>query len=76
MIKVFSRIRRGLGDLPHCGPHPGTEIFFALVLISSIAGGWVGFLVSTVLYGSIYLWGAYERAKDDEYFERLDNGNN
>ena len=76
MKKFLSRIRKGCGDLPRCGPHPGTEIVIVLILIGGVTAGWMGLLISTVIYGSMYLWGAYERAKDEEFFERTENGNN
>jgi len=74
MLKALKCIRMGMGNLPHCGRHPGTDFFAIMVMISGLAcgnsGGLAGVIfgssMAALCFGSIYLYGAYSRAKFDE----------
>lgn len=70
VMKMLRQIRRGCGTLPHLGPHPGTWILVALVAMGAIAGTWLGAGIMLLLFGPIYLAGAYSRAKDSDCIER------
>ena len=64
---------RGLGTLPGYGPHPGTSAIAALTAVSSLSGAlsaglygaFLGAGVMLIGMGPFYLWGAYERGRDN-----------
>lgn len=70
-MRVLTQIWRGCGSLPHVGNHPGTAICVGLTLITGLAGaqsgGLPGFCFGAALgclvYGPMYLYGAYSRAE-------------
>lgn len=74
LANVLRRIIRGCGDLPGYGPHPGTPVLVVLIGLGAIAGlgraGWrgglFGALVMGVIFGSMYLYGAYDREQLSE----------
>lgn len=78
MIKIFKQTIRGIGTLPHVGEHPGTGMVIFLILITGLAGaqkgGWFGFMVASafalIVYGPMYLWGAYDRAQTSDRIEK------
>jgi len=68
MKRFLKQARRGMGTLPHVGSHPGTEMFIFFVLTFGLAGGWVGAGVGLLIFGVVYMYGAYDRA---EFSDRL-----
>lgn len=80
-MKVVRQIVRGCRDLPHVGPHPGTDILIIFLLMGALAGargGWWGVLggasITAVAFVPIYLWGAYSRANDSDRFQAASEG--
>ena len=70
VMTLINKIIRGCGNLPHVGPHPGTETLFLFCALGGVDGakfGWVGalfgFTATLACFGPIYLWGAYDRAE-------------
>lgn len=70
---VLKQIVRGCGYLPYVGRHPGTEFVVAIILIGTLAGARAGYLsailgtvVTTLVFGSMYLYGAYDRANTSD----------
>lgn len=78
MTRIIKQCWRGCGWLPHVGAHPGTVIFIGLVLVTGMAGakgsGSAGFAVASLagllVYGPMYLYGAYSRAQLSDSLER------
>lgn len=74
MMKRIKQTVRGCGYLPHCGEHPGTGVLFILVLggaaVAGKAGGLggvvLGAAVMLLVYGPLYLYGAYTRAVEND----------
>jgi hypothetical protein len=62
-MNTIKRIWRGLQWSEEYGDHPGTLIMVAFLLLGAVAGGWRGVIVFAVLYGPLYLYGAYSRGK-------------
>lgn len=67
---MLPRVIRGCWTLPYVGAHPGTPALIAFTAMGAAAGardGWHGALVGVGLmltvFGPMYLWGAYDRAK-------------
>ena len=71
---LFQHIKRGCGNLPHCGPHPGTEILFTLIAVSACPGILnlsltlmrVGVAAMSAILLPVYLTGAYQRSVMDD----------
>ena len=68
---------RGLGSLPHVGPHPGTGCAIAFSMMPGIAawphGFWAvigGFAFGAAIFGPIYAYGSYDRAELSDRLER------
>lgn len=77
MRRIIRQIIRGCGDLPYVGDHPGTIWIIAFIFMGGMAGasgGLWGFLggavFSAIFFGPLYLYGAYERAKDSDNYVR------
>ena len=67
MLKNYlKRVRLGLGYLPICGDCPGTGPFIILLLAGAGIGGWIGFVVSALIYTPMYIHGAYSRTVTEE----------
>jgi len=82
---VIMHCIRGCGYLPHCGDHPGTPILIMFCIATGIAfinrnhqnpllAFCIGFSICLLIFGSMYLYGAYERSVYDEQLERETNG--
>lgn len=69
-MSALRQIYRGCFDMPHVGPHPGSDALAIFMLMAGLAGagkgGWIGFAGSAVFAGlcvaPLFLWGAYDRA--------------
>lgn len=67
MAKRFlRRIYRGCGYLPGYGHHPGNVPLLMLAVLGAAAGGIAGAGLMLVVFGFVYLVGAYERGRDAE----------
>lgn len=69
-MTIISRIFRGCGYLPGYGSHPGTGALFLFIAMAAVAGlraGWRGALLGAcvmgAVFGPMYLYGAYDRAR-------------
>ncbi len=62
---ALRKVHRGIGRLPNCGEHPGTLPLVWILALSAL-GGWLTLVGSLVVFGSMYLWGAYSRALTEE----------
>ena len=71
-MRVLRQIRRGCGTLPFVGAHPGTAMLLVFVALGAVAGTWLGVVVMLLIFGPIYLWGAYSRAEDADRIERAE----
>jgi hypothetical protein len=68
---MLKSVIRGCGTLPYVGEHPGTGMVIGLTLITGLAGaskgGLAGFFfgagLALVIYGPMYFYGAYDRAR-------------
>ena len=77
MIRFASLAIRGMGNLPHYGPHPGTAMLAIMMLACGLAGiergGLLGFLLGVgwgaVWIGPFYIYGAYDRARGSDALE-------
>lgn len=59
---MLKRIWRGLHWSEKYGDHPGTPWLIGFVLLGIVASGHlIGGVLMFVLFGPLYLWGAYER---------------
>lgn len=58
---MLKRIWRGLCWSEKYGDHPGTMPLIAYCLIGAVSAGWVGFLGMLLIFGPLYIYGAYER---------------
>lgn len=61
------QIRRGLGYLEGYGHHPGIHIAVILIVFGTVMGALcdqpiTGFLLNTAVWGTLLLFGAYDRA--------------
>lgn len=75
-MNIIKHCIRGCGYLEHCGEHPGSGVLIMLCLMSGIAtlnraGNpfvcfSVGFGLCLLVFGPMYLYGAYERSVLDE----------
>ena len=73
-MNTIRHIIRGCGYLPGYGSPPGTPVLILFVLMGGLAGaqraGWVGFLggagVLLAVFGPLYLYGSYERSREEE----------
>lgn len=71
---------RGLGYLPHVGPHPGMPIGIAMILVTGFAGlphgglpGFAGGLsIGLFVFGSILFLGAVDRARISNRMNHFD----
>lgn len=71
---VLQHIKRGCGNLPHCGPHPGTETLITLIGIGMCPGILnlslglmaVGAIAVSIGLVPVYLTGAYRRSVTDD----------
>ena len=79
MSHLIRHIIRGCRTLPHYGEHPGTIMFVALILFGAVAGargGWIGALIGVgamlAFNGPFYLYGAYERSREEERINKPD----
>jgi hypothetical protein len=68
-MKVIRQIIRGCGTLPHVGSHPGTAILVMFVVFGPLCVTSAGPAAMAMdaglmilMFGPIYLWGAYDRA--------------
>lgn len=75
-MRIIKQAARGCTDLPHVGPHPGTGILLFFITIGCAIGiqrGWIQAAVCggamLVLFGSMYLVGAYQRAEHSDQLE-------
>lgn len=67
----LSAIIAGCGTMPHVGAHPGTGPAIFLIAVTAAAGaqgaGWrgavIGGTIALLVYGPMYLAGAYSRAR-------------
>lgn len=67
---VLRHCWRGTGTLPVVGEHPGDFALWLFLVSGFIAGtvrhdflgGLFGLIVSALVFGPLYLWGAYERS--------------
>lgn len=81
-MKHVKQAIRGTGYLPHVGAHPGTEIVILLILLTAfvsaahagVLGFIAGFFFSAVIYGPIYLIGAYDRARLSDRLQKGEPG--
>lgn len=76
---IIRYILSGLRNLPGYGPHPGTSILMAFVVLGFASGlrrglpmGLMGAGVMLVVLGPPYLIGAYDRGRG--YATRKDQG--
>ena len=77
MKQIVAKCWRGCFWLPHVGSHPGTAIVIGLIAITGAAGaqsgGVIGFsaaaAVALLIYGPMYLYGAYSRASISKALE-------
>ena len=60
-MKTLTRIARGLRWSERYGSHPGTPVICVLVALGAIAGGVLGAGIMMLVFGPLYLYGAYER---------------
>ena len=72
-MKWLHHTVRGCGYVDGYGDHPGTIVLLAFVLMGAAAGaqaGWrgavFGAVAMLVVFGPMYLWGAYERSRESE----------
>jgi hypothetical protein len=61
----LKHIRRGCGNLPICGEHPGTPFLIIMILIGLLTAGFFGALAMSGFFVPIYLVGAYNRSVYD-----------
>lgn len=69
-VRIIKLTLRGCRALPFVGPHPGTAALILLCLLGLLAGGIVGAIAVLGIFGPVYLYGAYDRAKLSEKCER------
>jgi hypothetical protein len=78
-VNIFQHIIRGCGTLSQGGEHPGTVPLIGFSLLGGLAGyqsaeHWIGFAfgftVTLLIYGPLYLYGAYSRSKYEERHPR------
>jgi hypothetical protein len=62
-------IRRGMGNLPHCGRHPGTPLLLFFLGLGVVAAGATGLVVMLCFAGPLYLFGCHQRSVDDLAYE-------
>lgn len=60
---MIRQIWRGMQYSDEYGSHPGTPIVLGAVFLGGLAGGWVGAVMMLVVFGALYLYGAYERGR-------------
>ena len=72
-MKTLKHIWRGCGYLPDYGDHPGTPVLFLLIVLGVLVGASNGFYgavmgagVMALIFGPVYLIGAYQRSKDSK----------
>jgi hypothetical protein len=70
MMHILRQTIRGCGALPHLGDHPGTFVLLMLCILGALAGGWIGAGIMALVFGSMYLLGAYDRAEHSDQIER------
>lgn len=80
MRQIAKQCWSGCFWLPHVGSHPGTAVCFGLIAITGIAGaqggGIIGFVAASafaaIIYGPMYLYGAYDRARISKALEEAE----
>lgn len=72
-MQTFKYIKLGLGNLPGYGEHPGTVWMFFLIFVGFFVGianvlprAFLCSAIMLLVFGPLYLYGAYERGKDFE----------
>lgn len=63
-MTVFTRIWRGMHWSKRYGSHPGTVPVGVLVVLGWLVGGFTGASVMAVMFGPLYILGAYQRGKE------------
>ena len=71
MIKHLRLALRGTRPLPHVGSHPGNSLLIAMIAVGAAVGGekagisgaLAGAAFNGVCIGTVYLLGAYDRAR-------------
>lgn len=73
MKKVISRIIKGCGYVEGYGNHPGTAMVIFLIFVGAIAGldrgvigACIGASLMALVFGPMYLYGAYSRGKSKQ----------
>ena len=72
-MKVIKQTIRGMGNLPYVGEHPGILPLILLTVLFGCAGGLIGISISLLVFGSMFLYGAYDRAQLSDWIENLPN---
>ena len=76
MKQIIYHCIHGFTNLEMYGKHPGIPFFFAMVIVNGFVGaangGFIGFLIGTLIglvaFGSMLLYGSYDRSKDHEKY--------
>ena len=63
MKALIQRVVRGCCYSEEYGSHPGTPILIFLVLAGCVARFPVGGIIMLIVFGPMYLFGAWERGK-------------
>lgn len=82
MIKYLRLALRGTRRLPHVGSHPGNGLLLAMIAIGAAVGGQragfagalAGAAFNGICIGTVYLLGAYDRARYVDTLQAKERG--
>jgi len=63
-MTVLTRIWRGMHWSKKYGSHPGNTPVVVMIVLGGLAGGVMGAGVMAVMFGPLYIIGAYQRGKE------------
>ena len=64
--KVMKATISGIGPVDGYGPHPGLAPLIMIFILGLVAGGLTGGLFMLLIFGPVFLLGAYERGKNSD----------
>lgn len=63
-MTVLTRIWRGMHWSEQYGSHPGNAPVVAMIVLGCLAGGVTGAVVMALMFGPLYIIGAYKRGEE------------